>query len=406
MSTLLLTFLACTQDKVVEEDKDQFANETSVLITQPTNGDVVESSFVLQYEAGVDVATLEFHVDNEHVSDLDITQESTPITLDAGNHKLSLIGLDKNDAWLSENSITITVDVGEPWVTITSPTDGSVVTNPVNFNINASDEIDEIEIFADDWSLGTTTPEQILSYQFQGIGFAREIKAVGYDDGVEVAEHNITITVDEGSAPLHSDFNQYVMDIIPTYPTDGSYGYYWPQGSGWLGTTEDIYYQGELYTEGDPNSQCYCVGLTFEVFMKAWEQVDEAYNGDGSINGISFEELDESRKDWYVRDINGMGPAEAAENYGIGEVVTSWDDVNPGDFIQFWRHSGSGHNAIFIDWELDGDGDRIGFQYWSTQGSTDGIGYNEEYFGSSGSYVNSQYFFPARIYTPENWYPW
>ena len=29
------------------------------------------------------------------------------------------------------------------------------------------------------------------------------------------------------------------------------------------------------------------------------------------------------------------GPAEAAENYGIGEVITDWDDVAAGDFVQF-----------------------------------------------------------------------
>lgn len=406
MPLLLLTLFGCMQDKDSEEESNQFANDASIQIISPTNGDVVETNFMLQYKAGTDVATLELHVDNEYVLDLNLSQNSSSITLDAGNHKLSLVGLDQNDTWLSESSITITVDEGDPWVMITSPTDGSVISNPVNFNLAASSDIDEIEVFAEDWSLGTTAPGEILSYQFTGVGFVRYIKAVGYDDGIEVAEHNITITVDEGSTPLDSAFNQYVMDIIPTYPTDGSHGYYWPSGSSWLGTTENIYYQGQLYAEGDPSSQCYCVGLTFEVFMKAWEQVDEDYNGDGTINGISFAELDDFRIDWYVRDLYGMGPAEAVENYGIGEVVTNWDDVHPGDFIQWWRHSGSGHNAIFIDWELNAQGNRIGFQYWSTQNSTDGINYNEEYFGSAGSSVNAQYFFPARIYTPENWYPW
>ena len=32
------------------------------------------------------------------------------------------------------------------------------------------------------------------------------------------AEHNITVTVDAGTAPLESDFNDYVNDIISTYP--------------------------------------------------------------------------------------------------------------------------------------------------------------------------------------------
>ena len=120
--------------------------------------------------------------------------------------------------------------------------------------MNASDDVDEIEIFADEWSLGTTTPEEILSYEFSGVGFTRAIRAVGYNDGVEVASHDISITVDEGSDPLYSDFNQYVLEIIPTYPTDGSHGYYRPSSGDWLGTTENIYYQGQLGVEGDPDS--------------------------------------------------------------------------------------------------------------------------------------------------------
>ena len=34
--------------------------------------------------------------------------------------------------------------------------------------------------------------------------------------------------------PVVSDFNEIVLDIMATYPTDGSCEYYWPQGSGWL----------------------------------------------------------------------------------------------------------------------------------------------------------------------------
>ena len=407
MSVLLFTLFGCTND-TSDKDTDQFANDSSIRITEPSNGDVLDAEFVLKYEAGADIETLELELDDEAYSNLDITEDSTTLTLDAGSHKISIIGFDEDSTWLSETSITITVDGGDPWVTITSPSDGSIVSNPVRFSVTASDNIDVIEFFADDWSLGTTTPEEILSYTFTGTDFAREIKAVGYDSGSVVAEHNISIVVNEATAPLLSDFNQHVLDIIPTYPTDGSYGYYWPDASesGWLGTTEDIYYQGELIAAGDPNLQSYCVGLTFEVFMKAWVEVDEAYNSDGTINGMSIADLDVFRIDWYVRDLYGAGPADAAENYGIGEVVTNWDNVASGDFLQWWRHSGSGHNAIFIDWELDSNGNRIGFQYWSTQGSTDGISYREEYFGTSGSSVNPQYFFPARIYTPENWYPW
>jgi hypothetical protein len=74
--------------------------------------------------------------------------------------------------------------------------------------------------------------------------------------------------------------------------------------------------------------------------------------------------------------------------------------------LQFWRHSGSGHNNIFIDWETDGDGTIIGVTYWSTQGSTDGVDYNTEYFGTSGSRIDPNSFFAGRARMPVDWEPW
>ena len=84
---------------------------------------------------------------------------------------------------------------------------------------------------------------------------------------------------------------------------------------------------------------------------------------------------------------------------GDGSLVSQWSDIQAGDFIQFWRNSGSGHNAIFIDWEYDINDNIIGFVYWSTQGSTDGIGYNSEYFSS----VDPNHFYATRVHMPEDW---
>jgi hypothetical protein len=140
--------------------------------------------------------------------------------------------------------------------------------------------------------------------------------------------------------------------------------------------------------------------------MRTFDQLDTDYDLGGDLNGVSFDELYELRTDWYVRDLYGMGIVDAMDNYGIGQRVSSWDDVQPGDIIQFWRHSGSGHNAIFIGWEVDGNGEVTGFTYWSTQGSTDGIGYNDEYFGTSGSRVDPSFFFAGRLAPPEDWSPW
>ena len=404
---LLFMVAACNTEKEIDpnDDQDQFISNTSVRITQPENGAIVESSFYLQYEAGSDIDTLELWIDGSLSSTLDKTKNETLVNLEEGPHSLSLKSLGDDNDLLQEHSITVTVP-SDYWIAITAPSNGATVTNPVQFTVTSSDNIDSIELFADDWSLGTLTEDQVLTYTFSGTGFPRDIQAVGYVNEEIGAEHNITITVNEGTAPLSSDFNSYVNNLIPTYPTDGTYGYYWPSSGGWLGTTEDIYYGDTLIASGDPDNQSYCVGLTFEVFMKAWAEVDTDWNGDGTINGMTIDDLYQFRLDWYVRDLFGAGPADGVEAYGIGELVTDWNDVQEGDFIQFWRNSGSGHNAIFIDWEWDMDGNTIGFLYWSTQNSTDGIGYNSEYFGSSGSTVNPQYFFPARVYTPENWITW
>ncbi len=407
MTFLFLSLFFACKDKIEEQapSQDQFANDTSVRINFPENGAVVEDSFYLQYTAGNDIAHLELWQDGIFDATLDKSNTETLIHLEEGPHTLTLKALDNGTNLLNEHAITVTVP-SDYWVTITAPADGATVTNPVQFTVATSNNIDSVEILADDWSLGTVEAGQVLTYAFSGTGFPRSVQAIGYAEDSAQATHNITVTIDAGTEPLSSDFNTYVNNIIPTYPTDGSYGYYWPSSGGWLGTTEDIIYQGSTIAEGDPDGRSYCVGLTFEVFMKAWLEVDADYNGDGTINGMSVEDLYEFRLDWYVRDLFGAGPADGVEFYGIGELVTDWNDVEEGDFIQFWRNSGSGHNAIFVDWEWDMDGNVIGFLYWSTQNSTDGIGYNSEYFGSGGSTVNPQYFFPARVYTPDNWIQW
>jgi hypothetical protein len=403
----LLGLLGCADEKVenTTTQQDHFENDTSVRIAFPENGAVVEDSFYLQYASGASIAHLELWMDGTFNEALNKTETETLIHLEEGPHTISLKALDNDATLLNEHSITVTVPT-EYWVTITAPADGSTVMNPVQFSVSSSDNIDSVEIFSDDWSLGTIASGQVLNYDFSGTGFPRDIQAVGYSDGVQQTEHNITVTIDAGTEPLSSDFNEYVNEILSTYPTDGSYGYYWPSSGGWLGTTEDIVYQGTLVAEGDPDDRSYCVGLTFEVFMKAWIEIDNEFSGDGTINGMSVNDLYEFRLDWYVRDLFGAGPADGVDYYGIGELVTDWDDVQEGDFLQFWRNSGSGHNVIFTGWEWDMDGNIVGFQYWSTQNSTDGIGYNSEFFGSSGSTVNPQYFFPARVYTPDNWIQW
>jgi hypothetical protein len=386
-----------------------FVGDTTVRVTSPAHGSAVDAEFVMEIVAGDGLTSVSIETDGQPYTTAAIAEDGpllVTMELDAGYHEIAVHGIDASDAVASTHELAVEVVDGAPWVTITSPRDGSTVSNPARFTVNAAADVDQIELLADGYPLGTVAPDQVLTYSFTGVDYPRAIEAVGYLDGVEVATHSITVTVTEGGDAVESDFNALVMDELEVYPTDGSYTYWWPDDVDWGGNPHDIYYLGELFAEGDPYNRSFCVGMTFQVFMEAVAIADAETGGDGSVNGILLDELYDFRTDWYVRDLYGSGVVEAVENYGIGEEVRAWEDVRPGDFIQFWRHSGSGHNAIFIDWERDSADNITGFTYWSTQSSTDGVGYNAEYFGSSGSRVDPSFFFVARVAMPWDWIPW
>ena len=400
----LLAACGADDDKVRHQPPgEDFQKDTDVVITNLSDGETTQSPLVVAFEAGTDVASV--RLDNEYGTLVDATvvpdagTGSMVVDIVDGRYALSLVGLDGQGAELSRYTITIRVSTPDEssWVTVTSPSDGDTVPNPVAFVASASDDIDRVLFLADGYEIGSAAPGQVLSYEFTGTGYAREIEAIGLSGDTELASDSLTITVEAGTEPGDSDFNARVLDILATYPTDGSYAYYWPSGSDWPGTTRDIWYQDVLVAEGDAQHRSYCSGITWETFMRAWQELDAETGGDGSINDMVVDDLYEFRTDWYVRDLWGDGVGIAVENYGIGERVTRWEDVRPGDFVQIWRHSGSGHTFVFIDWERDGDDEIIGVRYWSTQSSTDGIGYNEEYFGASGGSIDPGYFFAARV---------
>ncbi len=382
--------------------------DDDVRVLSPANGETVASPFTLSYEAGADVGLVSLEANGQLVVEATAVKGdggTMVVSLEEGRHAVALIGSDEQQVELSRHELTIRVaEEGSSWVTIVSPTDGAVVVNPVSFVVGASDDVDEVELLADDWSLGSVEPGGLLTYEFNGTGYARDIDAHGYADGQLVASDRISITVEEGSSPDPSSFNDYAVAILESYPTDGSHDYLW-DGS-YDGVTRDIWYLDELVGQSDGQGHCFCCGLTWELFMRSFEQIDLETGGAGSLNGQDVAEMFEFRTDWYVRDLWGSGPLEALENYGIGEEVTSLADLQPGDFVQFWRNSGSGHSVVFIDWETDGQGNINGLLYWSCQGSTDGVGYVSEYFGSDSSSIDPLYFFAARAWMPGDWLPW
>ncbi len=386
-------------------DDATFLRADTVQVTSPTNGETVESPFVLTFDAGKNVDHVALAVDGATYGTAEVSDGEMTVTLDDGLHDIDLTGFDAGDSELSSHSLQIRVAAaGSSWVTIQSPSQGDHVYNPVPFVISGSADLADMQIYVDGSSIGSVDADGLLTADIPGEGAAHFVEARGYtSEGRMRASDSITLTVEAGSAPAASGFNAVVLDVLESYPTDGTNQYYWPEDSGWYGTTRDITYRDQVVAEGDPEGRCYCVGLTWEVMMRAFDSVNRSTGGDGTLNGMSVAQLDEFRIDWFVRDLYGDGVVTALESYGLGEQVTSWDDVQPGDFIQFWRNSGSGHSVIFIDWERDTDGNIDGFQYWSTQSSTDGINYNSEYFGSSGSSVDASHFFVARAAMPGDW---
>jgi hypothetical protein len=173
--------------------------------------------------------------------------------------------------------------------------------------------------------------------------------------------------------------NQFVLDGLRSYPTDGSRGFHWPKSGTWEGTTQDVVYAGHKLTTGDPQQRSYCCGLTFEVYVNALLAA-----GGGPVEGLSAETLHELRLRFFGdskvarerRRLSQFG----LESLGLGKSITDLEKAQAGDFVQFWRHSGSGHSAIFVNWVWK-KGEIVGLTYWSTQSSTRGIGYHTESIG-------------------------
>ena len=91
--------------------------------------------------------------------------------------------------------------------------------------------------------------------------------------------------------------------------------------------------------------------------------------------------------------LKSNGTAHALERFGIGRQL-KFEELQPGDFINFNRESGSGHACVFLGY-LDGAGRDVashgasvaGFRYFSAQGKNSedgGFGYRWAFFAGKG----------------------
>ncbi len=185
-----------------------------------------------------------------------------------------------------------------------------------------------------------------------------------------------------GTAAVDSSLTPHVLAVLREYPTDGSFDYYWPKEGGWEGATQDVVYDGRVLSRGDPQRRSYCCGLTYEVYVRALLRA----SGGKPIPGLTGDDLHELRLRFFG-DSKETGERRrlvqaGLESMGLGDPIPH-DEARAGDFVQLWRHSGSGHQVIFINW-LYKNGERAGLTYWSSQGTTHGIGFLSERFGPDG----------------------
>lgn len=186
---------------------------------------------------------------------------------------------------------------------------------------------------------------------------------------------------DDAVAPVDSSLTPHVLAVLREYPTDGSFDYYWPKEGGWEGATQDVVYDGRLLARGDPQRRSYCCGLTYEVYVRALLRA----SGGEPIQGLTGDDLHELRLRFFGDSKTGERRRlvqYGLESMGLGDPIPH-DQARTGDFVQLWRHSGSGHQVIFVNW-LYKNGERVGLTYWSSQGTTRGIGYLSERFGPEG----------------------
>ena len=185
--------------------------------------------------------------------------------------------------------------------------------------------------------------------------------------------------------PRAERFSALVLECLRAYPTDGRHGYLWPRKkedrvAGWAGNTGEMRYRGVRIARAHPKGCCYCCGLTFELFFRAWRAWCRQERKPFRILDLDPEGLRHLRRHWFGANGDLTCAAGAITAAGLGFPV-KMEKAKPGDFIQFWRHTGSGHSVVFCGWVRDGRGGITGLRYWSTQKATGGIGRRTERIG-------------------------
>lgn len=144
------------------------------------------------------------------------------------------------------------------------------------------------------------------------------------------------------------------------------------------GTPCDIYFKGEKILSKGIGT--YCSGFTFYVAFSVLNDLSR-------FDKFEVARIRKFQKQWFgVEDkYSERQCVDALVEIGEGIEISNPSDLQPGDFIQFWRTNKTGHSAILLE-IIDGDdGYPVGIEYISSQKSTDGIARKTEFFVSVSS---------------------
>lgn len=200
---------------------------------------------------------------------------------------------------------------------------------------------------------------------------------------VVVLRSGVDADLDTVVVPRLGEFNDIVLETLARYPADGTHTYHWPKSGSWKGCTKDLEYAGAIVCEGDEQGRAYCCGLTFEVFLDAYRTWCARNARPWRIKDFGLKGVRRLQSQWFGSAADPSCVYTALVSNDLGVRIEDWNQARPGDFVQLWRHSGSGHSVVFLGWERK-QKEIVGLRYWSTQTATDGIGERTEWFDQRG----------------------
>ena len=201
------------------------ADESSVEITSPDDGDEVTGTVAVTATASTGITSVTFRVDGKVIG----TDNASPYRVSwdtgeagAGTHTLRADGRDAAGKEWSSPPVKVTVkgDNKKPTVTVTSPDEGSTHArgSSVRLTANATDadgSVARVEFYEDSKLLGSDTSAPYAFTWTPGTAGSHQITAQAVDkDGGTAKSKPVNVTVTDGSKSSMAIFEPSVNDNI------------------------------------------------------------------------------------------------------------------------------------------------------------------------------------------------